>query len=119
MKLSNLKISLNCANRSRANAKINADRAESKLEISEKATSDLFEENKEVKQQLEEATSKAESLQSELLEANKRKILLKQTLDEYDLANKRFQESLRKKTNRIKDQSEIEKLMKTTSNYET
>ena len=34
---SNLKVSLNCANRSRANAKINADRAESKLEISEKS----------------------------------------------------------------------------------
>ena len=65
--LSNLKVSLNCANRSRANAKINADRAESKLEISERVTSDLFEENKEVKQQLEEVTSKAESLQSELL----------------------------------------------------
>ena len=49
MELSNLKVSLNCANRSRANAKINADRAESKLEISERVTSDLFEENKEVK----------------------------------------------------------------------
>ena len=36
MELGNLKVSLNCANRSRANAKINADRAESKLEISEK-----------------------------------------------------------------------------------
>ena len=74
--LSNLKVSLNCANRSQANAKINADRAESKLEISERVTSDLFEENKEVRQQLEEVTSKAESLQSELLEANKTNILL-------------------------------------------
>ena len=53
MELSNLKASLNCANRSRANAKINADRAASKLEISERVTSDLFEENKEVKQYLE------------------------------------------------------------------
>ena len=61
--LSNLKVSLNWANRSRANAKINADRAESKLIISERVTSDLFEENNEVKQQLEEVTSKAESLQ--------------------------------------------------------
>ena len=60
--LRNLKVSLNGANRSRANAKINAVRAESKLEISERATSDLFEENKEIKQQLDEATSKAESL---------------------------------------------------------
>ena len=66
MELSNLKVSFNCANRSRANAKINADRTEYKLEVSEKVTSDLFEENKEVKQQLEKATSKAESLQSEL-----------------------------------------------------
>ena len=110
--LNNLKVSLKCANRSRANAKINANRAESKLEISEKVTSDLFEENKEVKEQLEEATSKAESLQSELLESNRTNILLKQKLDEYDLANKRFQESLSKKTNQIKDQSEIEKLVK-------
>ena len=112
IELNNLKVSLRCANRSRANAKINADRAESKLEISERVTSDLFEENKEVKQQLEEATSKAESLQSELLEANKTNILLKQKLDEYDLANKRFHESLTKKTNQIKDQSEIENLIK-------
>ena len=110
--LSNLKVSLNCANRSRANAKINADRAESKLEISERKTSDLFEENKEAKQQLEEVTSKAESLQSELLESNKTNILLKKKLDEYDLANKRFQESLNKKTAQIKEQTEIEKLVK-------
>ena len=96
MELSNLKASLNCANRSRANAKINADRAESKLEISERVTSDLFEENKEVKQQLKEVTSIAESLQSELLESNKTNILLKKKLDEYDLANKRFQECLKK-----------------------
>ena len=95
--LSNLKVSLKCANRSRANAKINADRPESKLEISERVTSDLFKESKEVKQQLEEVTSKAESFQSELLEANKTNILEKQNLDEYDLANKRFQESLTKK----------------------
>ena len=110
--LSNLKICINCANRSRANAKINADRAESKLEISERVTSDLFEENKEVKQQLEEVTSKAESLQSELLESNKTNILLKKKLDEYNLANKRFQESLIKKAAQIKEQTEIEKLVK-------
>ena len=97
IELDNLKVSLNSANRSPANANINADRAESKLEISERVNSDLFEENKEVKQQLQEATSKAESLQSELLEANKTNILLKHKLDEYDLANKRFQESLTKK----------------------
>ena len=112
IELNNLKVSLRCANRSRANAKINADRAESKLEISERVTSDLFEENKEVKQQLEEVTSKAESLQSELLEANKTNILLKKKLDDYDLANKRFQESLNKKATQIKDQSEIDKLVK-------
>ena len=109
--LSNLKVSLNCANRSRANAKINTDRAESKLEISARVTSDLFEENKELKQQLEEVTSKAESLQSELLESNKTNILLKKKLDEYDLANKRFQESLNKKAAQIKEQTEIEKLV--------
>ena len=49
IELNNLKVSLNCANRSRANAKVNEDRTESKLEISERVTSDLFEENKEVK----------------------------------------------------------------------
>ena len=112
MELSNLKGSLKCANRSRANAKINADGAEPKMEISERVTSDLFEENKEVKQQLEGVTSKAESLQSELLESNKTKILLKKKLDEYDLANKRFQESLNKKAGQIKEQTEIEKLVK-------
>ena len=111
-KLCNLKVSLNCANRSRANAKSNADHAESKLEISEKVTSDLFKENKEVKQQLDEATSKAESLQSELLESNKTNILLKRTLDEYGLAKKHFQESLNKKAAQIKEQTELEKLVK-------
>ena len=112
IELKNLKVSLRCANRSRANAKINADRAESKLEISERVTSDLFEENKEVRQQLEEVTSKAESLQSELLESNKTNILLKKKLDKYDLANKRLQESLNKKAAQIKEQTEIEKLVK-------
>ena len=80
VEFNNLKVTLNCANRSRANAHINAGRAESKLEISERVISYLFEENKEVKQQLEEATSKAESLQSELLESNKTNILLKKNL---------------------------------------
>ena len=112
MELSNLKASLTCANRSRANAKINADRAESKLEISERVTSYLFEENKEVKQQLEEVTSKAESLQKELLESKKTNTLLKKKLVAYDLANKRFQESLNKKAAQIKEQTEIEKLVK-------
>ena len=110
--LSNLKFSLNCANRSRANAKINADHAECKIENSERVTSDLFEENNEVKQQLDEATSKAKSLQFELLESNKTNILLKQKLDESDLANKRLQESLNKKATQIKDQTEVEKLVK-------
>ena len=59
--------------------------------------SDLFEENKEVKRQLTEVTSKTESLQSELLEANKTNFFLEQKLDEYDLAIKIFQESLTKK----------------------
>ena len=43
IELNNLKISLNCDNRSQANGETNADRAESKLEISERMTSDLFE----------------------------------------------------------------------------
>ena len=72
----------------------------------------MLQENKEVKQQLEEATSKSESLQSEQLDANKTNILLKQKLVQYDLAKKRFQESLIKKTKQIKDHSEIEKLIK-------
>ena len=72
----------------------------------------MFEENKEVKQQLDEATSKAESLQSELLESNKTNILLEQKLDEYYLADKRFQESLKKKAAQIKEQTETEKLVK-------
>ena len=110
IEVSNLIVSLNCANRSRAIAKTNADGAESNLEIPERVTSDLFQENKEVKQLFEQATFKTESLQSELSEANKTKNLLQQKLDEYDLANKKFDESLTKKTNQIKDQFEIEKL---------
>ena len=56
-------------------------------------------------------TFKAESLQSELSEANKTIFLLKQKLDEYDLANRRSGESLTSKTNQMKDQSEAEKLV--------
>ena len=93
-----MKVSLRGANGSRANAKANADRVESKLETSRTITFDLLEENK-VKQQLEEATSKAEPFQSKLLQANKANNLLKQKLDDYDLAIKRLQESSTKKTN--------------------
>ena len=38
--------------------------------------------------------------------------MLKQKLDEYDFTNKGFQESLIKKLNQIRGQSEIEKLIK-------
>ena len=98
-----MKVFLNCAKRSRAKAKINADRAEFKLEISERVTSDLFEGSKEVKQQIDEATSKAESLQSGMLESNRSNLLFKQKLDEYDLANKWIQKSLNKKAAQIKE----------------
>ena len=111
IELDNLKDSLRCANPSRASVKPNADRAESELEVLEKVTSDLFEETKENKQQLEEATSKAESLQSKPLEANKTSVLLKKNLDDYNLANKRFQENLAKKTSQIKHQAESEELV--------
>ena len=82
---------------SHAKTKVNTDRAVSKQERSERVTSELFEENKEMKQQLDEATSEAKSLQSELLKANKTNILLKLKLDAYDVAFKRFQKSLTKK----------------------
>ena len=72
----------------------------------------MLEDNRDVKQQLEEAASKAESLQTKLLEANKSNFLPKQKLDDYDLANKRFQGSLTGKTNHFKFQAEIEKLVK-------
>ena len=61
-KLNSLKVSLRCASLSWANAKFDADRAESKMEISKGVTSDLFEMNNEEKQQLGEATSKGETL---------------------------------------------------------
>ena len=64
------------------------------------------------RQLLEEAIFEAESQQSELLETNKKNIFPKQNLDEYDLANKGPHESLFQKTNQIKDQSEVEKLVK-------
>ena len=93
------KILLRCAKRSRANAKAKADRAECKTEISEKVTSDMFDENKEVKQHFEEATSKAESLQPELREINKTSSFLQVNLVDYEVANTSFQEPLTKKTN--------------------
>ena len=46
----------------------------------------------------------------EHLEANTNN-LLKQKLDDYDLANKRFQETLTKTTNQITDQAAIEKFV--------
>ena len=48
----------------------------------------------------------------QMFEANKTNMLLKQKLDEYDIANKRFQESLNKKINRIKDRNELQMLVK-------
>ena len=93
-------------------AKENATRAEFKLEISERVTSDLFDENKELKNQIEEATSKAESLQNQLLESNKTNILLNEKLDAFDVANKQFKEILDKKDTRLKDQANIDKLTK-------
>ena len=57
-------------------------------------------------------TSKAEPLRSELLESSETNILLKKKLDEYDLANKRFQESMNKKAAQVKYQTKIEKLVK-------
>ena len=112
IELANLKNALCSSNRSRAMAKENANRAEFKLEISEKVTSDLFDENKELKNQIEEATSNAESLQTQLLESNKTNILLKEKLDAFDVANKQFKEILDKKDTRLKDQAIIDKLIK-------
>ena len=81
------------------------------MEISQKVTSDLFEENREIKHKLDEATTKAESLQSKR-EGNKTNILLNEKLNTYDIATRRFQEFLNKETTQIKDQNEIEKLNK-------
>ena len=106
-----LKVSLNCANRSRANARANADRAESNLEIWKRVASGLIEDKKEVKQQLDEAASKTESLQSELLYSNKTNIFSNQKPDENDLANESFQESLNKKATKIKEHTETEKFV--------
>ena len=97
-------------NRSRAIAKDNGDGAHFKIEISAKVTDDWFEKKKQVKQKLEEATSKAESLHCEMLDANKTNILLTQKMDDYDLATRRFRETLTKKTNQIKYQAEVENL---------
>ena len=54
----------------------NADRAESIFLTSEKVTSDLFEENKKIKSQLDEATAKADCIQSELPETKETNIAL-------------------------------------------
>ena len=110
--LPNLKNALCSSNRSRAMAKEKANRAEFKLEISDKVTSDLFDVNIELKKLIEEETSKAVSLQNELLESNKRNILLKEKLLFFVVANKRFKEILDKKDTRIKDQNDTDKLVK-------
>ena len=107
-----MKDALRSANRSRGTAKENANRAESKLEISEKVFSDLFDEKRELKTPNDEATSKAESLQTKLLESNKTKNLVKRNLDSFDIADKRFKEILRKKGTRLKDQTETDKQSK-------
>ena len=65
-----------------------------------------------MKQQLDEASTEAESLQSELLESRKTIILLKQNLEDSDLAKKRFHESSNKKTNQMKEQQKIDELVK-------
>ena len=46
-----------------------------------------------------------------LLEANRPNILFKQKLDDYDLANKRFRESLTEKTNQIINQVDVKKFV--------
>ena len=107
-----LKVSLRCLNISGANVKVNTDRAEVNLEISDTVTSDLFEENTNIRQQLPEATYRAASLQSEILESNKMNFLPKQKLDDYDLSNRRFNDFSAEKTNQIKDQTEIKPLVK-------
>ena len=53
-------------------AKENANRADFMFEISERVTSDHFDVNKELKKQIEEETSKAESLPNELLLKSKK-----------------------------------------------
>ena len=74
----------------------NANKLESNLEISKKITEDLFGKNNELKPLLEKTTSKSESRQTELLEANKSNVLLKEGLDAFDVANKRFKEKIDK-----------------------
>ena len=72
----------------------------------------LVRKDKQVKQQLEEETSKVELPQSELIKANKTNVLLKKKMDDHYLANQTFQESLAKKTSEIKDHAEVERRVK-------
>ena len=58
MELNNLKIWRRCASRVHANGKNNADCEESKLNVSEKITSDMAAGNKELKKQLDKMTTK-------------------------------------------------------------
>ena len=46
------------------------------------------------------------------MESNKTNILLKEKLDAFDVANKRFKEILDKKDTILKDQTEVDKLVK-------
>ena len=47
-----------------------------------------------------------------MFEANKTNIVFKQKLYAYDVANKRFQESLIKRTTQLREQSEIDEIVK-------
>ena len=61
---------------------------------------------------MDEVTTKAESLQAELLESEKSDFQWMQKLNEYYIAKKQFQESLNKKTNQKEEQSKIDKFVK-------
>ena len=69
-------------------------------------TSDLVNNNKEPGKPLDEATTKAASLQSELLDTSKTIDL--EMLDAFDVAGKRFKNNLDNKDWRNKDQTEVE-----------
>ena len=75
-------------------------------------TSELFEENKEVKQELSAVATKPDSLQSDLIESKKTNLHLKQELEEYEMAKQKFHEPMKKKTNQMEKQSKIGKLVK-------
>ena len=90
LKLENINVSLRSSSHSKAKVK-------HELEKSERLTSDLFAENMEAKQSLDETVSGVESIQFAMLESKKTNILWKKNFTHKTLLRKRSRDSFNRK----------------------